>query len=104
MTTESMTFALYAAGAAAATTSLVKLKTRLELSKAKHRSLAGHSRMARQLARLMPACEYDEHRFFRCDDPPEEVAARRQAGFRRLAALYRDRFAETARSTAEVSE
>ncbi len=32
-------------GAAALATSLVKLKRRLELSKAKHRSLTGHARM-----------------------------------------------------------
>ena len=41
-------------------TSLVKLKTRLELSRAKHRSLAGHARMSRRVAALVPFYEYDE--------------------------------------------
>jgi glutamate-1-semialdehyde 2,1-aminomutase len=98
------TIALYATGAAAVTTSLVKLKTRLKLSKAKHRSLAGHSRMARRVASLIPFYEYDETRFFRADDAPDDIAAQRRSGFERLAALYRTRFAETYRRTAELAE
>jgi glutamate-1-semialdehyde 2,1-aminomutase len=98
------TFALYALGAAALTTSLAKLKTRVDLSRAKHRSLPGHSRMARRIATLVPFYEYDEPRFFRSDDPPEEVAARRRAGFLRLSQLYRERYAQTARLTADVKD
>jgi glutamate-1-semialdehyde 2,1-aminomutase len=98
------TIALYATGAAAVTTSLVKLKTRLKLSKAKHRSLAGHSRMARRVAALIPFYAYDETRFFRADDPPEDIAAQRRTGFERLTELYRTRFAETYRRTAELAE
>src|SRR5215471_917926 len=98
------TLAAYAAGAAALATSLVALKTRLELSKAKHRSLAGHARIARRIAALVPFYSYDEAHFFRTDDPPEEVAARRRAGFMRLAELYRERFVETSRRTAEVAD
>ena len=98
------TIALYATGAAAVTTSLVKLKARLKLSKAKHRSLAGHSRMARRVASLIPFYEYDETRFFRSDDPPEDIVAQRRAGFERLTELYRTRFAETYRRTAELAE
>jgi glutamate-1-semialdehyde 2,1-aminomutase len=74
------TFALYAAGAAALATATVKLKTRLELSKAKHRSLTGHARIARRLASIVPYYEYEGARFFRSDNPPEDVAARREAG------------------------
>jgi glutamate-1-semialdehyde 2,1-aminomutase len=98
------TLALYAVGAAAVATSLLKLRTRLQLSQAKHRSLGGHSRLARRIAALVPFYEYDEVRFFRADDPPEEIAARRQAGFARLAELYRQRFAETNRQTADVAD
>jgi glutamate-1-semialdehyde 2,1-aminomutase len=100
----STAIALYAAGTAALATSLVKLKTRLILSKAKHRSLSGHSRVARRLASLVPFYEYDQTQFFRCDHPPQEVATRRRAGFMRLSELYRARFAETSRRTAEVAE
>lgn len=98
------TFALYALGAGALTMSLAKLKTRLELSKAKHRSLTGHARMSRRVASLIPFYEYDEGQFFRSDNPPEEIAARRRDGFMRLSQLYRDRFAETVRRTAELKE
>ena len=59
MDIQATTFALYAAGAAALATSAVKLKTRLELSKAKHRSLTGHARMSRMLASFVPYYEYD---------------------------------------------
>jgi glutamate-1-semialdehyde 2,1-aminomutase len=98
------TLALYAAGAAALATSFAKLRSRLELSRAKHRSLTGHARMARAIAALVPFYEYDETRFFCADDAPEEIAARRRAGFMRLADLYGVRFAETIRRTAEAAD
>jgi glutamate-1-semialdehyde 2,1-aminomutase len=98
------TLALYALGAGALTTSLVKLKGRLALSKSKHRSLTGHARMARRLAALVPFYEYDEHRFFRADDPPEDIAHSREAGFRRLADRFRARFGATAQLTDEIRD
>jgi glutamate-1-semialdehyde 2,1-aminomutase len=98
------TYALYALGAVALTASLAKVKSRLDLSKAKHRSLSGHSRLSRRIASLIPFYEYDAHRFFRADDPPEEVAARRTGAFDRLAELYRTRYAETVRRTADVAD
>jgi glutamate-1-semialdehyde 2,1-aminomutase len=104
MDSRTMMFALYALGAGAVTTSLVKLKGRLALSRAKHRSLSGHSRLSRRIAGLVPFYEYDEARFFRCDSPPEEIAMRREAGFARLSQLFRDRYAETARLTAEIKD
>ena len=51
------TLALYAIGAAALVSSLGRIRTRLELSKAKHPSFSGHSRMARRVARLIPFYE-----------------------------------------------
>ncbi len=104
MEIDNTTLALYAVGAAALATSFVKLKTRLELSRAKHRSLAGHSRLARRIASLVPFYEYDEARFFCSDDAPADIVARRRAAFARLSELYRTRFAETARHTAEVED
>src|SRR5262245_14372923 len=100
----SATLAFYGVGAAALATSLVALRRRLQLSKAKHPSLTGHSRMARRVASFVPFYEYGEAEFFHTDDAPEEVAARRRAGFMRLAALYRQRFAQTIERTAEVTE
>ena len=94
---------LYALVAAALPVAGMKLKRRLELSRAKHPSLAGHPRMARFVASLLPFYEYDEARFFNCDDAPAEVARRRRQGFARLAEIYRARFAETGRLSAEIS-
>ena len=45
---------LYVLGAALLLYVAARLKARLELSVAKHRSLAGHPRMARRLAALIP--------------------------------------------------
>ena len=98
------TFALYGIGAAAAVTSLVKLKARLELSRAKHPSLTGHARLARRIAALVPYYDYDAERFFCSDDAPQDVTARRRAAFARLAELYRTRFARTAALTAQVKD
>ena len=97
-------FALYALGVAGLIASLAKLKTRLELSKAKHWSLSGHARMARRIASLIPLYEYDETHFFRSDAPPDEIAARRRAGFLRLSKLYHGRFPETLRLTTKVKD
>ena len=63
--------AWYALGAAASLVALPKLKTRLELSRAKHPSLTGHARMSRQVAKLLPHYEYDGEKFFRADGAPE---------------------------------
>jgi glutamate-1-semialdehyde 2,1-aminomutase len=100
----STTLAFYGLGAAAVATSLVTLRRRLELSKAKHGTLSGHANLARRLALLVPFYDYDERRFFCSDDPPDAIAARRRAGFTRLAELYRARFAETIKRTAEVTD
>ncbi len=90
-------------GAIILSAAVAKAKTRLDLSRAKHRSIAGHARMARRIASLIPFYEYDERQFFRSDGAPEEVAARRQDGFMRLSDLYRERFAKTSARTAEAA-
>jgi glutamate-1-semialdehyde 2,1-aminomutase len=98
------TLAFYGLGAAAAAGSVVALKKRLQLSQAKHRSLAGHARMSRLLAGFLPFYEYGEDRFFASDDAPAEIAARRRDGLTRLSAVYKTRFAETIKRTAEASD
>jgi len=102
ITTNEITLA--ALGVATALAVLPRIKARLELSKAKHPSLAGHSRMSRRFAAQVPYYEYAEAEIFSTDGAPVEVAARRRAAFMRLAALYRERFRESARLTAEVQE
>ncbi|HET6379182.1 MAG TPA: aminotransferase class III-fold pyridoxal phosphate-dependent enzyme [Methylocella sp.] len=94
----------YGLGAALLVPVIGKLKTRLELSKAKHRSLAGHARIAKRIASLVPYYEYDEETFFRCDGAPEETALRRREGLKRLSELYRSRFPRTSALTAAVKD
>ncbi len=93
---------LYAVGAAVVASLGVRLRRRLQLSRAKHRSLTGHSKMARKFASLVPFYEYDEDRFFRVDDAPDTVAATRRAAFMGLSGLYAARFQKTAALTAEI--
>jgi glutamate-1-semialdehyde 2,1-aminomutase len=98
------TFGLFVLGAVALIKALRGAKSRIELSRAKHRSLTGHARMARRVASWMPFYEFGEADFFRSDGAPAEVEARRRKGFMRLSELYRQRFARTRQLTAQVRE
>src|SRR6266403_4292489 len=98
------TAAAYSLGAMGLAVSAVGLKARLELSKAKHRSLAGHARIARLVASLVPFYQYDESQIFKADAAPDLVVAQRRADFARLADLYRNRYARTLELTAEATE
>ncbi len=77
---------------------------RILLSLAKHRSLAGHGRLARRIARLVPNYEHDETRFFAADGAPPAIVARRRAAFLALAELYARRFPRGAALTRELAE
>src|SRR5260370_1012161 len=94
------------AGAAIIGTAAIfpKLRARLALSRAKHRSLTGHAKMSRLVARLIPFYEFDISDFFRSDGAPAAVGAQRQDGFFRLARLYQDRFARGRQMTSQASE
>ena len=93
-----------AAGAVAATVVVApKVKARIELSRAKHRSLAGHSKMSRRVARLIPAYEFDVNDFFRADGAPQDVATKRRDGFFRLATTFAERFAKGRQLTKDAA-
>ncbi len=92
----------WGAGGAALGAWLLRARRRLELSRAKHPSLAGHSRMARRVAAQIRFYEYGEDRLFRVDGAPDSVAATRRAAFDALGALYAGRFARTIAATAEL--
>jgi glutamate-1-semialdehyde 2,1-aminomutase len=96
------TFVLYILGAVLLLIVLRKAQMRLQLSRAKHRSLAGHSRWSRRFAALVPFYEYGEAEFFSADSAPADIAAQRRAGFMRLAALFTQRHAKTAALTANI--
>ena len=94
--------ATVAAGAAALL--LPRVKRRLELSRAKHRSLTGHSKMAKRVASLVPGYAYGAEEFFRVDGAPAEITARRKEGFERLASALRQRRTKSLLLTAEARE
>ena len=77
-----------------------KVWRRLQLSRAKHRSLAGHSRMAKLLARLVPAYHFDESEFFGVDQAPPEIQASRRRGLQQLS----ESFAASEQSVAMTRE
>jgi glutamate-1-semialdehyde 2,1-aminomutase len=81
---------------------------RVELSRAKHRSLAGHSRLAKRIAALIPGYAYGEARFFASDGAPEAVAARRREALHALGRTLTRRHARslamTARARAAISD
>src|ERR1700743_1094513 len=95
---------LSAAAVVGAAVSVPKVKARLALSRAKHRSLTGDPKMSKMVARLVPHYEFDINDFFRSDGAPAEIATRRQDGFFRLAALYKERFARSKQTTAEAAK
>jgi glutamate-1-semialdehyde 2,1-aminomutase len=96
------TYALSAAALAALAWAIPAAHQRLQLSRAKHRSLAGHARMAKRIASMIPGYAYDEAGFFGSDGAPEEVQARRRAAFRRLADDFAQRWPKSAAATAEA--
>ncbi len=94
---------LSAAAVASAAAAFPKMKARLALSRAKHRSLTGHSKMSRRVARLIPFYEFSIDDFFRSDGAPPEIAKQRKDAFFALARLYEERYAKGRQMTAEAA-
>ncbi|HEX8445991.1 MAG TPA: aminotransferase class III-fold pyridoxal phosphate-dependent enzyme [Sphingomonas sp.] len=100
-----ITFLGYGLGSAAGLAlALAAGVPRLALSRAKHRSIAGHARWGRRLAGQIPFYDYGEDRFFASDDAPDAVVTARRTGFARLSAQYRTRFAKTLEQTSRLRE
>ena len=96
--------ALGAVGSAALFLGLSKARARLQLSLAKHRSLAGHPRMARRIAALLPSYRYDEDQVFAIDGAPPEVVARRRTAFGSLVERGQVRYAKSLQASAVAAE
>ena len=79
-------------------------RRRIDLSRAKHGSLAGHARIAKRLASLLPGYAYDDAAFFDSDGAPAAVAERRRAGFGCLAAEFARRSPLTLAVTEQARE
>src|SRR3954453_15314236 len=95
---------LSVAAAASAAAAFPKIKARIELSRAKHRSLAGHSKMSRRVAKLLPFYEFEGDAYFACDGSPANIAGLRRDGFFRLASLYAERYPKGRAMTREAAE
>ena len=98
------TAALYAVGSAALFVAVTKAKARVELSLAKHRSLAGHPRMARRVAALLPSYHYESDAAFGVDGAPPAVVAQRRAAFEAMVARGVTRYAKSLAASAEAAQ
>jgi glutamate-1-semialdehyde 2,1-aminomutase len=92
------------AAAVAAAFAVPRAHRRLQLSRAKHRSLAGHSRMAKRVASLIPGFTYGPDRFFAVDGAPADVVARRRAAFDALSSTFTARYASTVAMTRQARD
>lgn len=96
------TLGLYGVGGCGLLYGLLRLKTRLELSLAKHKSLAGHPRMARRVAAQLPSYSYTEQHIFGVDGAPDAVIHNRQTAFNVLADQFRTRYAKSLSLSAQT--
>jgi len=80
-----------------------RVRARLRLSRAKHRSLHGHARLALRLSRILPFYEYDEASCFAIDGAPPDVVVRRRDGFARLSERLTARAPRTLAASDELA-
>ncbi|WP_218509158.1 aminotransferase class III-fold pyridoxal phosphate-dependent enzyme [Variovorax sp. dw_308] len=98
------TFLLSSVAVASLLATLPMAWRRLELSRAKHPSLTGHSRMAKRVAAQLPGYAYEANDFFDSDGAPESVAAQRRSGLKALTRLYRTRFERSLAATSQARQ
>jgi glutamate-1-semialdehyde 2,1-aminomutase len=96
--------ALYVVGSAALLVAVKKARARVQLSLAKHRSLAGHPRMARRVAALLPSYSYEADQAFAVDGAPPEVVAQRKEAFANLVARCQARYPKSLQASAEAAQ
>ena len=89
-------------GAALLLLILPKAIARVRLSRAKHRSLAGHARVASRVVAWLPALDYPLDGFFRVDGAPAEVENARKHAFFRLSELLQQRQPQSQVATREA--
>jgi len=70
---------------------LRKVYIRLQLSKAKHPSVTGHSKMSRRIAKWIQSYSLTEDKFFNSDAAPENIARQRRQAFNRLSVAIREK-------------
>ena len=81
---------------------LRKFQIRLRLSKAKHPSLAGHSKISRRISKFIPRYNIGEDNFFNSDAAPDEIASQRRLGFNTLAKHFKEKAPKTIAMSEEL--
>lgn len=71
---------------------------------AKHPSLAGHSKMSRRLAKLVPSYQIEDKYFFSADKAPDEIKDKRQHGFEKLSAYFSELMPKTLEAGSLLAE
>ncbi len=79
-----------------------RLHRRWQLSRGKHRSLAGHSRWAQRLARWVPYYDYGNTPVFDQDGAPPDVVAMRLLAFERLSQFLETTSPQTLSATRDI--
>lgn len=90
MTSMVMTWGATVAGGLGAAWGAQRVWRRLQLSRAKHPSLAGHVRWSKRLARLLRTVDYDRSQVFACDGASPEMVQQRQTAFDELMTALRE--------------
>lgn len=81
-----------------------KARRRLMLSRAKHRSLTGHSKMAKRMAGWLPGYRLQEEAFYGADGADEALQAKRREAMGRLSLHFRQRVPHGAELTQEAKQ
>ena len=81
---------------------LYKLWRRLQLSRAKHPSLRGHSRWSRRISKQLPYFSYGDIGFYCSDHAPNEIIRQRKNAFERLKSEFRKKIPNSIELTAEL--
>ena len=99
MDLQALAYVVAGLGTVVAAGTLAKVGRRLQLSRAKHASLAGHPRWAKRIAGLIPFYEFDAQAFS-VPMAPRAMLPRRQSGS--ALANTQDRFARTIAFNASI--
>ena len=74
---------------------LNRIRIRLQLSKAKHPSLRGHSKWSRRITSKIPYFYYNEAHYFTCDGAPQNIGQQRKEALHNLATKLNNSCAKT---------
>ena len=80
---------------------LLRLKQRLELSLAKHRSLTGHPRISKRIAALIRFYSYEKTEVFDLDHAPEDIVSSRKIAFEHLTDNFRRKYPKSVQLSEE---